>query len=305
GEEDGTIDLTIIGGTAPYSTRLESETDFVQDRLSFTNLTAGDYIIYIEDAQGCEETIIVTIDPGVDLGATVEPVYGCNGVFPSNYVNIVLNDPSIEDDVLFGLDTVDPLEMQLTPIFRELTPGTHYISISHANGCLTTYDVEILAFEPLEITVVESNINQITATVTGGRENYTFYFEDDNRGSENVFYITETGTYAITVVDENGCEVTASLFIEFIDIEIPNFFTPNGDGQNDFWMPNNIEIYPEIFISIYDRYGRSVFTFKDNEDGWDGFYQENELPTGDYWYVIKLNGAADTREFVGNFTLYR
>lgn len=305
GEEDGTIDLTIIGGTAPYSTRLESETDFVQDRLNFTNLAAGDYIIYIEDAQGCEETIIVTIDPGVDLGATVEPVYGCNGTFPSNYVNIVLNDPSIENDVLFGLDTIDPLEMQLTPIFRELTPGTHYISISHANGCLTTYDVEILAFEPLVITVEESNINQITATIVGGRENYTFYFENEDRGSENVFYITETNTYDITVVDENGCESTASIFIEFIDIEIPNFFTPNGDGENDFWMPENIEIYPEIFISIYDRYGRSVYTFKDNEDGWDGFYQNAELPTGDYWYVIKLNGAADTREFVGNFTLYR
>ncbi|WP_405409981.1 T9SS type B sorting domain-containing protein [Maribacter sp. Asnod1-A12] len=305
GEEDGTIDLTIIGGTAPYSTRLEDESDFVQDRTSFTNLAAGDYIIFIQDAQGCEETIIVTIDAGVDLGAIVEPVYGCNGNFPSNYVNIVLNDTSIEDNVLFGLDTVDPSEMQLTPIFRELTAGSHFISISHANGCIATYDIEIEAFEPLEITVVESNINQITATVTGGKENYTFYFEDENRGSENVFYITETGTYTITVIDENGCESTASLFIEFIDIEIPNFFTPNGDGQNDFWMPDNIEVYPEIFISIYDRYGRSVYTFKDNEDGWDGFYQENELPTGDYWYIIKLNGAADTREFVGNFTLYR
>ncbi|WP_243834442.1 T9SS type B sorting domain-containing protein [Maribacter caenipelagi] len=305
GEEDGTIDLTIIGGTAPYSTRLENETDFVQDRLNFTNLAAGDYIIYIEDAQGCEETIIVTIDPGVDLGATVDPVYGCNGTFPSNYVNIVLNDPSIENDVLFGLDTIDPLEMQLTPIFRELTPGTHYISISHANGCLTTYDVEILAFDPLEMTVEESNINQITATVTGGRENYTYYLDDIDMGSENVFYITETNTYDVTVVDENGCESTASIFIEFIDIEIPNFFTPNGDGENDFWTPENIEIYPEIFISVYDRYGRSVYTFKDNEDGWDGFYLNAELPTGDYWYVIKLNGAADTREFVGNFTLYR
>ena len=305
GEEDGTIDLTIIGGTAPYSTRLESETDFVQDRLSFTDLAAGDYIIFIEDAQGCDETIIVTIDPGVDLSATVEPVYGCNGNFPSNYVNIVLNDPSIENDVLFGLDTVDPLEMQLNPMFRELTPGSHYISISHANGCLTTYEVEIEAFEPLEISVEESNINQITATVTGGRENYTFYLGDRDMGSENVFYITETNTYDVTVVDENGCESTASIFIEFIDIEIPNFFTPNGDGENDIWMPLNIEIYPEIFVSIYDRYGRTVYTFKDNEDGWDGFYQNTELPTGDYWYIIKLNGEADTREMVGNFTLYR
>ncbi|MDO6470550.1 T9SS type B sorting domain-containing protein [Maribacter sp. 1_MG-2023] len=305
-EEDGTIDLTIIGGTAPYSTRLESETDFVLDRMSFTNLAAGDYIIYIEDAQGCEETIIVTIDAGVDLGAVVEPVYECDGNnSPTNYVSITLNDPSIENDILFGLDTVDPLEMQLNGSFSNLTPGNHYISISHANGCIATYDVVIEAFDPLELTVVESNINQITATAVGGKENYTFYIGGVEQGSENIFYITETDTYDITVIDENGCEVTESIFIEFIDIEIPNFFTPNGDGQNDFWMPENIEVYPEIFISIYDRYGRSVFTFKDNEDGWDGFYQENELPTGDYWYVIKLNGAADTREFVGNFTLYR
>ncbi|WP_299320291.1 T9SS type B sorting domain-containing protein [uncultured Maribacter sp.] len=305
GEEDGTIDLTIIGGTAPYSTRLESETDFVQDRMSFTNLASGDYIIYIEDAQGCEETIIVTIDAGVDLGAIVEPVYECDGNSPSNYVSITLNDPSIENDILFGLDTVDPSEMQLNGSFSNLTPGNHFISISHANGCIATYDVVIEAFDLLELTVVESNINQITATAVGGKENYTFYIDGVEQGSENIFYITETDTYDITVIDENGCEVTESIFIEFIDIEIPNFFTPNGDGQNDFWMPENIEVYPEIFISIYDRYGRSVFTFKDNEDGWDGFYQENELPTGDYWYIIKLNGAADTREFVGNFTLYR
>jgi gliding motility-associated-like protein len=40
-------------------------------------------------------------------------------------------------------------------------------------------------------------------------------------------------------------------------------------------------------------------------DGWDGFYNKADLPTGDYWYIIKLNGDEDTREFVGHFTLYR
>jgi gliding motility-associated-like protein len=39
--------------------------------------------------------------------------------------------------------------------------------------------------------------------------------------------------------------------------------------------------------------------------GWDGTYDGKELPTGDYWYVIKLNGENDSREFVGHFTLYR
>ena len=58
---------------------------------------------------------------------------------------------------------------------------------------------------------------------------------------------------------KNGCEVQASIFMEFIDVEFPNFFTPDGDGQNDFWTPRNMETFPEILIIIFDRYGREVY----------------------------------------------
>ncbi|WP_373075678.1 T9SS type B sorting domain-containing protein [Zeaxanthinibacter enoshimensis] len=56
---------------------------------------------------------------------------------------------------------------------------------------------------------------------------------------------------------------------------------------------------------MFDRYGREVYRMDHKNKGWDGFYQETELPTGDYWYVIKLRGENDPREFVGHFTLYR
>ena len=79
----------------------------------------------------------------------------------------------------------------------------------------------------------------------------------------------------------------------------------DGDGVNDSWIPKNIEQFPNIFINIFDRYGRRVFKIEDNEQGWNGLYNDTNLPTGDYWYVIKLNGAEDTREFIGSFTLYR
>ena len=91
-----------------------------------------------------------------------------------------------------------------------------------------THEFEIENYEPLTITVEQSNINELTATVYGGRENYTIYFGDDNNGSDNTYMINRTDTYVVTVVDENGCEASANIFIEFIDIEIPNFFTPNG-----------------------------------------------------------------------------
>lgn len=306
GEQNGSIELNITGGTAPpYSTRLATESNFIQDRTTFSGLAAGDYIIFIEDANSCESNIAVTVESGVNLNAVVEPVYGCNGNIPDNYINIVLEDEGIADDVLYGIDTTDPAQMQLNPFFRNLSSGTHYISISHQNGCIVTQEFEIEHFEPLALTLSQGNINEIVATVTGGREEYTIYFGDTNNGTDNTYYINRTDTYVVTVVDANGCEISASIEMEFIDIDIPNFFTPNGDSENQFWKPKNDEGFPEILTIIFDRYGREVYRLGAGDRGWDGTYRQKELPTGDYWYVIKLRGENDDREFVGHFTLYR
>ena len=305
GEENGSIELTISGGTAPYSTRLADETDFIQDRTTISGLASGDYIVFIQDDQGCEENVFVTVEPGVNLNATVEPVYGCNGQLPNNYINISIEDESISDEVLYGLDTTDPSEMQLSPYFRDMSPGSHFIAIFHENGCITTHDFEIEHFDPLSIVLSQGNINEIVATVNGGKEDYTIYFGDIDNGSDNTFYINRTDTYTVTVVDENGCEAVASIYMEFIDIDIPNFFTPNGDAENQFWKPKNDEGFPEILTIIFDRYGREVYRMGAGDRGWNGLYQQKELPTGDYWYIIKLQGENDDREFVGHFTLYR
>ena len=305
GSEDGSATVTITGGTAPYSTSFGDKTNFVQDQLDFSNLAAGSYIVYVRDAMGCEENIVVTVDPGVNLNATVEPIYECTGDTPDNYINITFEDPSVLGDVLYSLDSTDAADMQLNPDFRNIAPGTHYVAISHANGCMVTVDFEIQSFEPLTLTLEQNNLNEITAVAEGGTQDYTFYFGDVNNGTDNTFYINRTDTYVVRVVDANGCEVMASIFMEFIDIEIPNFFTPDGDGLNDRWIPENIEGWPEILIKIYDRYGRVVEDQVVDRHGWDGNYQGAALPTGDYWYVIQLNGEADDREFVGHFTLYR
>ena len=206
---------------------------------------------------------------------------------------------------MYALDSRDPSAMQMDPDFSNLAPGPHYLAISHINGCVQTIDFEIDAFEPLTLVLEQRNINEITAIAEGGQPEYTFYFNDEDYGSDNTYYINATGTYTVRVVDQNGCVVEAEIFMEFIDIEIPNFFTPDGDGMNDFWIPENMEGFPQILIKIYDRYGRVVAEVRYGVQGWDGNYNGKELPTGDYWYTIQLNGENDTREFVGHFTLYR
>ncbi|WP_350289544.1 T9SS type B sorting domain-containing protein [uncultured Croceitalea sp.] len=304
GDEDGSIEVAISGGTAPYSTAFNSnaDADFIQDQTLFTDLAAGTYVIFVRDAQGCEENIIVEIESGVNLNAEVTPIYECSGDTPDNYIDVVLEDSSISADVLYGLDADS---MQLAPDFTNIAPGMHTLTIAHANGCINIIDFEIQDFEPLTLTLEQNNINEITAVAGGGLEDYTFYFDGIDNGDDNTYIINRTDTYTVRVVDQNGCEMVAQIEMEFIDIEIPNFFTPDGDGNRDVWVPDNLEAFPNILTIIFDRYGRELYRMEINDAPWDGIYQGHNLPTGDYWYVIKLKGENDDREFVGHFTLYR
>lgn len=307
GDEDGTISVTVTGGTAPYSTGINSnaDEDFIENRFNFNSLPSGDYVIFVKDANGCIVHEVIKIENGANLNATAEVIYECSTNEPSNYINITLEDVSISSEVMYALDSTDPNDFMLESNFTNVAAGSHYITIAHSNGCINTINFEVIGYEPLEVNATQENINEITATATGGKEGYTYYFNDQNYGSDNTFHITSTDIYTVRVVDENGCETTTTIEMEFIDIEIPNYFTPNGDGEKDFWIPKNIEQFPNILIDIFDRYGRKVYKLEDDTRGWSGFYENNELPTGDYWYAIKLNGESDKREFIGHFTLYR
>jgi gliding motility-associated-like protein len=304
---DGSFELDITGGTAPYESSLNSnaDTDYVLDQVLFQNLPAGTHVVFVRDAQGCESNVFVEINPGVNLAATVTPIYECSGNLPTNRLEIVFEDPTVSGDVLYGLDTSDPAMMQLTPDFTNIPAGDHTLTILHSNGCPNTIDFSITGFEPLTLVLENSNINEITATAEGGLEDYTFFFGDVDNGTDNTFIINRTDTYPVTVIDQNGCEVTMEIFMEFIDIETPNFFTPDGDGLNDRWLPDNLEAFPNVLMIIFDRYGRELYRMGYGDSGWNGIYNNSDLPTGDYWYIIKLQGETDDREFIGHFTLYR
>jgi len=308
GSSDGTVSLQISGGTAPYYTSLNTnnDTDFVQDRFTYQDLSSGTHVVFVRDANGCEMAEVFEVQAGANLNGEAEILYECDTMgAASNAVRILLEDSDVYSDVIFGLDTDDPNQMQLDPYFENLTAGQHYITALHSNGCINTFEFNITIFEPLTLELSDQDINRIKAFAEGGDGNYSYSINGGPETSDSEFHITATDTYTITVTDGNGCSVSQDIFVEFIDIEIPNFFTPDGDGQNDTWAPKNIQQYPNIFIKIFDRYGRNLFQFKGNQDEWNGEYQLKGLPTGDYWYIIRLNGIEDQREFVGHFTLYR
>nr|WP_246293566.1 T9SS type B sorting domain-containing protein [Winogradskyella undariae] len=82
---------------------------------------------------------------------------------------------------------------------------------------------------------------------------------------------------------------------------IQKFITPNGDGQNDFFALNLVPYFRTSEVYIFDRYGKLLFSSINRNVFWDGTFNNEDLPTSDYWYRIVLDGE----EFVGHFGLKR
>lgn len=310
GDLDGEFTIEISGGNLPYSVSLDDINGTyttggpTQTQFDFIGLAGGDHVVYVRDALGCESEWNITFPESVLIDPQVEVEFGCVNNAPSNTV-IVIVDASITDpsDLDYSLDGGP---YQASNVFIDVPAGTgHYIDVRHTNGCIQRTELfDIPDFDPLVLLLEESGLNQFTATATGGSQPYLYTLNGEDYGSTNTFVIYETGTYTVTVTDANGCRATASIFMEHIDVCISNYFTPNGDGVQDAWGPGCTEQYPNLTFDIYDRYGRVIATLGVGQK-WDGTYNGNELPSGDYWYVVKLNDANDNRDFVGHFTLYR
>lgn len=317
GVADGSAQLTITGGT-PFVDALTGETyfevafnsnleeDYVRnDSLLYENLLGGEtYVFFIRDASGCETTVFAEIASGVDLVPTAEVVFGCEGIFPFSTVTIDLTDRSELSRTLFSLD-VDDINLATDErIFGNLPEGEHTVYAYHENGCVTFVEFSVESYEPLTLTAEQTGPGEITAVATGGFGGYQFYFNGDSYGSENVFTINYDSNIEIRVVDANGCEALLLMPFDFEGMpEFPDFFTPNGDARNDNWFVKNADLFPNMEVKIFDRYGRVVAILTDVK-GWDGTYEGSPLPTGDYWYVVNANDA-DKQQFVGHFTLYR
>jgi gliding motility-associated-like protein/uncharacterized repeat protein (TIGR01451 family) len=306
GNADGAVQLQILGGTAPFRTSWNSnqEADFTDGLMDYGNLPSGTHVFFVRDARDCEANILVEIEAGVNLNATVAPIYYCSGDTPESGIDLIMEDPSVLPDVLYGLDTLDPASFRLDTQFGDISPGVHTLTIAHANGCINTVDFQIRGFEPLSVVMTNDRLNEFSFAAAGGSPAYRYYVNGVET-TETTQRITQSDTYEVRVVDQNGCESVAALYVEYFDIELPDYFSPDGDGMNETWAPINQEAFPEILTLIFDRYGREIYRMELDDNPWDGLYNNTELPSGDYWYVIKLRGENDKRQFVGHFTLYR
>ena len=99
--------------------------------------------------------------------------------------------------------------------------------------------------------------------------------------------------YTLTVTDKLGCATTVQVYVKIAPpLVVPNTFTPNNDGINDYWDIVGLTAYQQATIDIFTRWGQKVYHSIGYDKPWDGTLNNQRLPVGVYYYVIdtKFNG---------------
>ncbi|PBJ12757.1 T9SS type B sorting domain-containing protein [Flavobacterium sp. ACN6] len=322
-DKDGVAFVEVEGGKGPYTASISGNgvtldfraPDVTPEIFSFTGLLGGiEYTVIVKDANNCDQEVRITLPDPVKLNPVAQEAYDCENNLPVNSITVTVDDSidqTRKDTIVYTLvlDGVPTDRVQTgDPVFKNLPTGNYSVR-ALLEGCEKESNVvHIQAVDPLsliDLTNQSTEINTIKVKASGGVGPYEYSFNGEPFTSSDTYRIYKTDVYKVIVRDRNGCEATIDVPGTFYDFCMPNYFTPDGIGANNTIGPDcGALAYKDLTFDVYDRYGRVVGKYRVGGK-WDGRYHGNELPTGDYWYVLKLNDPKDPREFVGHFTLYR
>ncbi|MCF6128791.1 T9SS type B sorting domain-containing protein [Flavobacterium sp. AS60] len=187
----------------------------------------------------------------------------------------------------------------------QATNQTVFIRLfSNASECFEIAELNLTMVYPPEITEIKVNdlAENNTITILPYDGNYSYSLDGINYQSSNHFDNLDSGIYHAYIKDNTANCATVS--DQFYVLAYPKYFTPNGDGINDFWRIKMSQFQFSINVEIYDRYGQWITFFDKNSPGWDGKHGGKELPANDYWFKIIRTTDKETI-YRGHFSLIR
>ncbi len=94
-------------------------------------------------------------------------------------------------------------------------------------------------------------------------------------------------TYTLTVTSDKGCNTSDQVFVKVLKApQVPNIFSPNGDGIHDKWEINFLETYPGCTVEVFNRYGQRIYSSIGYASPWDGTIKGKAVPVGTYYYIV-------------------
>lgn len=310
---DGSIDLTVTGGTPPYRYFWSTGSNFED----INNLTAGTYTLVVRDTNDCQvnDTIVLTQPPqitsfaGADItvcGVDTLTLYadsvttnliGHWSTQPGSTVGFL--DASVHNTVATNLSIGDII---LTWTVSQLS-GDCPVS----DSLIVTVKDSITAFAGTDKTDLCGEVYALDATQPQFGSGYWSLISGSG-------IIADTGS-AVTVVNQlslginnfvwtirNGnCIDSDTVLVYQLDsvnclslIELPSAFSPNGDGFNDFFVVKGIEDFRDNKLTIIDRWGVEVYSKSNYLNEWNGVNNDSDdIPAGTYFYILNVEGVRE------------
>ncbi len=314
GKSNGYIRLELSPNLAPYTFSWKGPDGFSSSTEDISELKVGEYTVTITDVNNCStsETFVLT-EPN-KLSMTIEKSVSLDGDYNINcfggqtgYANIspVNNVGSV--DYLWADGNIGSKR-------QNMSAGTYKIILTDSNNChadstvnLTQPDPIKIVFEKIDPFCPDSRDGEITPSVSGGISGGDYLYRWPDNSTGRVLSQIPAGWYALSVTDMNTCTVTDSVRLigmnEFCLI-IPDAISPNRDLINDVWNIENIDLYPNVVITIYNRWGQVLW---ESDPGypvpWNGRSRHEELPIDSYHYVIDLHNGM--KPIVGVVTIVK
>ncbi len=241
-----------------------------------------------------------------------------NIILPTTIIDTTLNTTDYSFEWKIDGEVVVGETNSTIPITEE---GTYsVIATNIATGCKASKETLVLKSAPpivdaeqVSITFIETNTILATATMSNNiLSNGLFEFKLNegpwvsNMPNDNTYTFENVpaGIHTITSRDIAGCgeSSTTIIVLEFIP-----YFTPNGDGFHDTWNILGLENQTDAKLLIFDRYGKLIKEISVAGPGWDGTYNNNLMPSSDYWFTLKYRNPNTNipAVFKSHFTLKR
>ncbi|MFO0415573.1 MAG: gliding motility-associated C-terminal domain-containing protein, partial [Bacteroidota bacterium] len=202
-----------------------------------------------------------------------------------------------------------------TPTAASTVPFTYTVTTT-GGGCGTANITGTLTVNPIPVVSagpdrqVELGKTVVLNGTSSGSNNTILWTPPTGLSSTNtltpVATITQTTTYTLTVTSAAGCTASDQVLVTLLrPIDVPNVFSPNGDGIHDRWVIRNIELYAESVVQIFNRYGSLIFERfgYNSSNAWDGTFNGKPMPVGAYYYMIRL--SQDKQPVAGTISIIR
>lgn len=312
GDCTGAVDNTATGGTPPYQYSMDNGVSFQTSGL-FTALCPGAYTLQVVDDNGCGATTGITVNEPSAINVSTSTTDltcpdVCNGA-----IDIVASGGVAP----YSYSTAGIPETDI-PRITGLCAGGFELTVTDNNNCITTSPFTLDEPEGVTVYAGEDDTVRIGESITlngtvseESLEDALVWSPSTGLSCTNcvspVAGPLNTTLYTLSV-DAGGCtytdDVQVIVFSEPL-VNIPNAFTPNGDGLNDIFFITGWEV-DDVRIYVFDRWGENVFETGNINDGWDGRVRGKEPQPGVYVYLVQVTYLTGIKEtFKGSLTLLR